>query len=78
MLACRIMGPATERVVVDFKKAYGLRSRQVHHLASVEDEETLSALFHDIWIMMLTAISNMHRFREQADFVAALDRMKYA
>lgn len=67
-----------QRVVANFRKAYGLRSRQVHHLASVDDEETLSAFFRDTWIMMLSAISNMHRFKEQADFVAALDRMKYA
>lgn len=69
---------ARQRVVANFRKAYGLRSRQVHHLASVDDEETLSAFFHDVWIMMLSAISNMHRYKEQPDFVAALDRMKYA
>lgn len=69
---------ARQRVVANFRKAYGLRSRQVHHLASVDDEETLSAFFHDTWIMMLSAISNMHRYKEQSDFVAALDRMKYA
>jgi hypothetical protein len=67
-----------QRVAANFKKAYGYRSRQVHHLASVDDEETLAAFYRDMWLMLLAAIANMHRYKTHVDFLAAIDRKKYS
>ncbi|MEN3952309.1 hypothetical protein [Iodidimonas sp. SYSU 1G8] len=66
-----------QHIVANFRKAYSARSRQVHHLATVDDEETFSTFFHNMWLTMLTVITTMHRYKEQVDFLADLDRMKY-
>ena len=67
-----------QQVVANFKRAYNYRSRQVHHLSSVDDDETLSTFFHNMWVMLLSAISNMHKFENHQDFLSALDKMKYS
>lgn len=64
-------------VVANFKKAYGLRSRSVHHLAMIDNEDVLSEFFKNMWVMLITAIQNMQRFKEHADFLDAIDRAKF-
>ncbi len=71
--------PDTRRAVVaNFKKAYGLRSRHVHHLANIDDEDVLTVFFANMWTMLLTAMQNLPRFQEQAQFLDAIDRIKFA
>lgn len=60
-------------VVANFKKAYALRSKQVHHLAGVSDEETLSVFFTNMFLMLTNAMDNMPRFKEHQDFLKAID-----
>jgi hypothetical protein len=68
---------ARRAVVTNFKKAYGLRSRQVHHLSSVSDEDVLETFFSNMWSMLVTAITNLSRFKEHIEFLDAIDRIKY-
>lgn len=37
-------------VLANFKNAYALRSKQVHHLTTVDDEKTLSQFFVNAWL----------------------------
>lgn len=65
-------------VVANFKKAYALRSKQVHHLAGVDNEEVLTTFFRNMWVLLLQAIKSMPQFKEHSDFLDAIDRMKFA
>lgn len=73
-------GTVEERqaVVANFKKAYALRSKQVHHLAGVDDEKVLVTFFSNMWVLLLQAIKSMPQFKEHSDFLDAIDRMKFA
>ena len=65
-------------ILLNFKKVYGFRSRQVHHLASVDDEDALSTFFMNMWILMLTAIQNIPNFSDHRDFLEKIDDLKFA
>lgn len=65
-------------VVANFKKAYALRSKQVHHLAGVSDDETLSVFFTNMFLMLTNAMDNMPRFKEHQDFLRAIDAIKFS
>lgn len=73
-------GTVEERqaVVANFKKAYALRSRQVHHLAGVDDEKVLATFFRNMWVLLLQAIKSMPQFKEHSEFLDAIDRIKFA
>jgi hypothetical protein len=64
-------------VVANFKKAYGLRSRQVHHLAGVDDEEVLQAFFLNMYSVLHTAMKAMSTYQERDDFLEAIDTVKF-
>lgn len=55
-----------------------MRSKQVHHLAGVEDEEVLATFFKNMWVLLFQAINSMPRYKEHSDFLDALDRIKFA
>jgi hypothetical protein len=65
-------------VVSTFKRAYQLRSQYVHHLVSVEDDEALQAFFRNMWLLLFAAVANMGKFKSQADFLDAIDRVKFS
>ena len=65
-------------VVSNFKKAYGLRSRQIHHLATIDDEEVLSTFFINMFLMLTSAMDNIPRYIEHTDFLDAIDRIKFS
>lgn len=69
---------ARRAVVANFKKAYGLRSRQVHHLANLDDEDALDTFFANMWAMMVTSLQNLPRYKEHSQFLDAIDRMKFS
>jgi hypothetical protein len=76
-----LIGPdaaARKQVVSNFKKAYQLRSRYVHHLASVENEEVMQTFFLNAFQIMFVAIANMTRFESHSEFLNRLDDAKYA
>ncbi|MET1111140.1 MAG: hypothetical protein ABWX67_06395 [Allosphingosinicella sp.] len=63
--------------VGNFKKAYALRSKQVHHLGGVDDEEVLATFFRNMWVMLFQAMQAMPRFEKHSDFLDAIDRVKF-
>lgn len=65
-------------VAANFKKAYGFRSRQVHHLAKIEDEDVLDKFFEHMFLMLRSAMDNMPRFKEHGHFLDAIDRIKFS
>ncbi|HWV53106.1 hypothetical protein [Pseudorhodoplanes sp.] len=54
------------------------RSRQVHHLATINDENVLDRFFEHMFMMLTAAMDNMPRYKEHADFLDALDRIKFS
>ncbi len=79
-MAFLIASEADERreIVANFKKAYGFRSRQVHHLATINDEDVLDRFFEHMFMMLTAAMDNMPRYKEHAVFLDALDRIKFS
>lgn len=64
-------------IVSNFKKSYAIRSKQVHHLSTVDDEETLSVFFRNAWIALIGAMGFMRKFDNYTDFLDAIDSVKY-
>jgi hypothetical protein len=79
-IAFLISRVADERraIVANFKKAYTLRSKQVHHLASVDDEATLSEFFKNAWLALHRAMQLMARYEKHTDFLDAIEKIKYS
>lgn len=65
-------------VVANFRKVYGLRSRHIHHLRSIADEDSLAIFFRNMWGMLLVAMQNMSRYKEHSQFLDAIDRLKFS
>jgi hypothetical protein len=78
-MAFLIAGTVDERraVVANFKKAYGLRSRQVHHLATVSGEEVLDKFFDHMFLTLTAAMDRLSLYEEHAEFLDALDAIKF-
>ena len=64
-------------ILANFKRAYALRSKQVHHLATVDDEETLSQFFLNAWLGVHRAIQVSRSYKTQAEFLDAIDEVKF-
>lgn len=64
-------------IVTNFKKAYGYRSQQVHHLTSVDDEEVLAKFFQNAWQLIMGSIRAMPRYKDHKDFLDGIDAIKY-
>jgi hypothetical protein len=65
-------------VVASFKAAYALRSKYVHHLASVEEDAALQSFFTNMFVMLFTVVQNMPRFTTHSDFLDEIDRVKFS
>lgn len=65
------------KIVANFKKAYALRSKQIHHLSSLVDEEIMAEFFRNAWIAMFSALKNIKRFKNSEDFLDAIDNVKF-
>lgn len=79
-IAFLIAQTADERrnVVSNFKKAYALRSKQVHHLSTVDDESTLSQFFINAWIALRRALQLIGKFKTHIDFLDEIDNIKFS
>jgi len=64
-------------ILANFKRAYALRSKQVHHLATVDDEETLSQFFLNAWLGVHRAIQVSRNYRTRSEFLDAIDEVKF-
>lgn len=65
------------KIVANFKKAYALRSKQIHHLSSLVDEEVMSEFFRNAWIAMFSALQNIKTFKTAEEFLDAIDNVKF-
>lgn len=70
-------GQERRAIVANFKRAYQLRSRHVHHAKSVDDDDVLATFFLNMFSFMVAAITNAARFRDHASFLAAIEKIKY-
>jgi len=65
------------QAVADYKAAYALRSRAVHHLGSIENEEVADRLFRHAFLGFHQAIRGMSIFTTHAAFLDAIDVVKF-
>ncbi|MFN3727352.1 MAG: hypothetical protein ACK4SZ_13735 [Allosphingosinicella sp.] len=79
-MAFLISRTAEERfaIATNFKKAYGLRSRHIHHLSTIDNDDVLDKFFEHMFLMLTAAMDNMQRYKEHLDFLDALDRIKFS
>ncbi|ATW02454.1 HEPN domain-containing protein [Sphingorhabdus sp. YGSMI21] len=69
---------ATRRAIIaNFSKAYALRSKQVHHLSAVDDENVLAEFFKNAWLTLHRAMQLMSGYEKHADFIDAIDNVKF-
>lgn len=64
-------------IASNFKRAYGLRSRQIHHLSSVTDEGILSKYFINAYSVIFRAVQLMSSIKEKNDFITKIDEIKF-
>src|SRR5215213_6649159 len=67
-----------QKIVSSFKRSYQLRSKYVHHLNDVEDEEALEDFFVFMWRMLFSAVAGMHRFGDHSTFLDEIDKVKFS
>jgi hypothetical protein len=64
-------------ILANFKKSYTLRSKQIHHLSTVDDEDTLSEFSKNAWIAVFKAMESMPYYRTHTEFLDAIDNVKF-
>lgn len=65
------------RTVADYKQAYRLRSRAVHHLAGVDNEEVADRLFRHAFLAFHQAVRGLSIFTTHQKFLDAIDLVKF-
>lgn len=70
-------GKERREILANFKKAYKLRSKQVHHLGTVDDEDTLSKFFQNAWIALHRAMELSLSFKTKSEFLDKIDEVKF-
>lgn len=66
-----------QRTVADYKAAYGLRSRAVHHLRGIDNEDVADRLFRHAFLAFVRAIEGLSVLTTHAQFLDGLDRIKF-
>lgn len=66
-----------QRTVADYKAAYGLRSRAVHHLRGIDNEDVADRLFRHAFLAFVRAIEGLSVLTNRAQFFDGLDRIKF-
>jgi hypothetical protein len=65
------------RTVANYRKAYALRSRAVHHLAGIGDEEVADRLFRHAFLAFHQAIRGLSIFTTHQQFLDGIDQVKF-
>ncbi|MCX9087745.1 MAG: HEPN domain-containing protein [Candidatus Methanoperedens sp.] len=65
-------------IVENLKKAYGLRSKFIHHGETIEDLETLKEFMLNVWMFFSLVIQNANRFDNRKQFFKAIEDEKYS
>ncbi|MBB4100758.1 hypothetical protein [Sphingomonas kyeonggiensis] len=66
-----------QRTVADYKAAYGLRSRAVHHLRGMDNEQVADRLFRHAFLAFVRAIEGLSVLTTHVQFLDGLDRIKF-
>lgn len=66
------------RVLSDYRRAYSLRSRAVHHLRGIDDEEVADRLFRHAFIAFHKAIEGLSIFDHPNRMFDGLDQIKFS
>lgn len=66
-----------QQISKDYKAAYSLRSRAVHHLRAIRDEEAADRLFPHAFLAFHKAIRGLPLFATHKDFLDAIDQVKF-
>jgi hypothetical protein len=78
LAVCVVQNPDDRmNVVKNFKQAYDLRSKYIHHGRTVEIRDELKTFFMWAFIGLLAAVRNADRFSTKEDFIAQIDRKKF-
>ena len=79
-IAFTVSNDSKERaaIVATVKKAYGMRSRFIHHAQKVEDTELIQGLLIIVWRFFLILIVEHNRFPTRRELFADLERRKFA
>jgi len=70
-------GQHRQAIAKNFKKAYALRSRLVHHGKSIDDLQELKDFYYNAWRFMVQAVLESTKYSTVQAFVEELDRRKY-
>jgi arginine/ornithine N-succinyltransferase beta subunit len=68
---------ARQKVVQNVRAAYGMRSKYIHHRITVLEEESLELFVANARKVLYISLMSADHFNLQADFVAAIDRIKF-
>jgi len=71
-------GPSRRAVVDDVKRAYGVRSRYVHHGQGMDEITQLERFLEIAWRFFLKVIKDADKYQDKVSFIQALDEIKYA
>jgi hypothetical protein len=66
-----------QRILKDYKAAYGLRSRAVHNLRGIDNEEAADRLFPHAFLAFYKAIMGLPLFATHKDFLDGIDQVKF-
>ena len=65
-------------IVKDYRDAYSLRSRAVHHLQRIVDEEVADRLMRHAFVGFYQALRVLSAFEDRAKFFAVLEGIKFS
>lgn len=65
------------QTVSDYKAAYGMRSRAVHHLRGINDEEAADRLFRHAFLAFHQTVVGLSIFATHAAFLDSIDHIKF-
>lgn len=70
-------GAGRRQVVRNLKSVYKIRSQYIHHRISVSEEQDLEVFWSNLFKVILAVIDNLGHFGSRADFVNAVDDIKF-
>jgi hypothetical protein len=65
-----------EQVAQNVREAYRYRRRHGASVLSPHDQESLATFVHNSYVVLCTALENLHAFPTRAHFVDAIERRK--
>jgi hypothetical protein len=78
-LAFMVATTASERraVVANYKRAYGLRSKFIHHQVRVRDEAVLTEFYGNVFKGLFRALTGIRKCPTHSNFIEYLENLKF-